>query len=54
MLSVAIRTAMVEADGRLTYPAGCGIVADSDPRSETRESTLKTRAIAQLLDGAAR
>jgi para-aminobenzoate synthetase component 1 len=54
MLSVAIRTAMVEADGRLTYPAGCGIVADSDPRAETRESTLKTRAIAQLLDGAAR
>ena len=54
MLSVAIRTAMIEADGRLTYPAGCGIVADSDPAAETRESTLKTRALAQLLQGAPR
>lgn len=54
MLSVAIRTAMREPDGSLTYAAGCGIVADSDPEAETRESTLKTRAIAQLLEGAAR
>lgn len=51
MLSVAIRTAMREADGTLTYPAGCGIVADSDPSAEARESTLKTRALAQLLEG---
>lgn len=54
MLSVAIRTALVEPDGTLTYAAGCGIVADSDPASETRESTLKTRALAQLLEGAMR
>ena len=54
MLSVAIRTAMIEASGTLRYAAGCGIVADSDPAAETRESTLKTRAIAQLLEGAAR
>jgi len=53
-LSVAIRTAMIEADGTLRYAAGCGIVADSGPREETLESTLKTRAIAQLLDGASR
>ena len=52
MLSVAIRTAMHEPDGTLTYAAGCGIVADSDPAAETRESTLKTRALAQLLEGA--
>ena len=54
MLSVAIRTAMHEPDGTLTYAAGCGIVADSDPSAETRESTLKTRALAQLLEGASR
>lgn len=54
MLSVAIRTALIEPDGTLTYAAGCGIVADSDPASETRESTLKTRALAQLLEGATR
>ena len=54
MLSVAIRTAMREADGSLTYAAGCGIVADSDPLDETRESTLKTRALAQLLEGTPR
>jgi para-aminobenzoate synthetase component 1 len=54
MLSVAIRTAMIESDGALRYAAGCGIVADSDPAEETRESTLKTRAIAQLLEGASR
>jgi para-aminobenzoate synthetase component 1 len=52
MLSVAIRTATLEADGTLRYAAGCGIVADSDPPAETRESTLKTRAVAQLLEGA--
>lgn len=54
MLSVAIRTALLEPDGTLTYAAGCGIVADSDPESETRESTLKTLALAQLLEGATR
>lgn len=54
MLSVAIRTALRDADGTLTYAAGCGIVADSDPDSEASESTLKTRALAQLLEGTAR
>ena len=54
MLSVAIRTALREPDGTLTYAAGCGIVADSDPAAEARESTLKTRALAQLLEGAPR
>jgi len=54
MLSVAIRTALRDADGTLTYAAGCGIVADSDPEAEAHESTLKTRALAQLLEGAAR
>jgi len=52
-LNVAIRTALLDPpapDGRqcLSYFAGCGIVADSDPASEVAETHAKTRAIAQL------
>jgi para-aminobenzoate synthetase component 1 len=42
-LAVAIRTAAA-ARGRVTYHAGCGIVADSDPELEFAESTVKARA----------
>ena len=32
----------------VTYHAGCGIVADSDPQAEVEETHAKARAIAQL------
>jgi para-aminobenzoate synthetase component 1 len=44
-LSIAIRTAVVR-DGRVTWSAGGGIVADSDPAEEYRETLAKARAIA--------
>ena len=52
-LNVAIRTAQLgSADSTgatcLSYLAGCGIVSDSDPRSEVEETYAKTLAIAQL------
>jgi para-aminobenzoate synthetase component I len=40
-LSVAIRTATLQADGRVDYGAGGGIVADSDPHGELAESLDK-------------
>jgi para-aminobenzoate synthetase component I len=40
-LSVAIRTATLQADGRVDYGAGGGIVADSDPQGELAESLDK-------------
>jgi para-aminobenzoate synthetase component I len=36
-LSVAIRTATLQGDGRVDYGAGGGIVADSDPQAELAE-----------------
>jgi anthranilate/para-aminobenzoate synthase component I len=53
-LNVAIRTAQIgpalHADGSrpLTYFAGCGIIADSDPESEVGETRAKLQALAQL------
>jgi para-aminobenzoate synthetase component 1 len=47
-LSVAIRTA-VASRGRVTYHAGCGIVADSDPEEELAESAAKARAFLTAL-----
>ncbi len=47
-LAVAIRTAAA-AGGRITYHAGCGIVADSDPELELAESTVKARALLAAL-----
>lgn len=47
-LSVAIRTAAV-AGGRVAYHAGGGIVADSDPESELRETSAKARAFLRAL-----
>lgn len=50
--SVAIRTATITA-ARLDYPVGAGIVADSDPVAEWRETLAKAealRSIAQIED----
>ncbi|MDA3872430.1 MAG: chorismate-binding protein [Kiritimatiellae bacterium] len=44
--NVAIRTATVHPDsGEFRYHTGCGIVWDSDPESEYRESVLKTAVL---------
>jgi para-aminobenzoate synthetase component I len=43
-LSVAIRTATVGRDGTVSYGAGGGIVADSDPAAEHAESLDKAAA----------
>ncbi len=51
-LNVAIRTATLTA-ARLDYPVGAGIVADSDPESEWRETLAKAepiRAVATIED----
>jgi para-aminobenzoate synthetase component 1 len=42
--SIAIRTAVVR-DGRIYFSAGGGIVADSDPEQEYRETLDKARAL---------
>jgi len=47
-LSVAIRTAFTDA-GRVFYSAGCGLTADSCPRSELEENLTKTAAFAKAL-----
>jgi len=44
-LSIAIRTAVIQG-GRVTWSAGGGIVADSDPEAEYRETLDKARGIA--------
>jgi anthranilate/para-aminobenzoate synthase component I len=46
-LAIAIRTALVR-DGQLTLWVGGGIVADSVPEEELRETVAKARAFAQL------
>jgi len=46
--SIAIRTAVVR-DGRIYFSAGGGIVADSDPEQEYRETLDKVRAIVDAL-----
>jgi anthranilate synthase component 1 len=43
-VAIAIRTAVLK-DGKLHAQAAAGIVADSDPQSEWRETQHKTRAI---------
>jgi anthranilate synthase component 1 len=47
-LAVAIRTAAA-AGGKVTYHAGCGIVADSKPEEELEESRVKARAFLTAL-----
>jgi len=46
--SIAIRTAVVR-DGRVYFSAGGGIVADSDPEQEYRETIDKARALIDAL-----
>jgi anthranilate/para-aminobenzoate synthase component I len=48
-LCVVIRTVLVK-DGRAYLHAGGGIVADSDPRDEYRETLDKARPLAAVLD----
>lgn len=43
--AVALRCAQVDATGDITAYAGCGIVADSDARSELLETKMKFRPI---------
>jgi len=50
-LGLPIRTAIVH-DGVVTYQAGGGIVADSDPDMELAECWLKTAALRRALDPA--
>ncbi len=49
--SIAIRTAIVR-DGRVYFSAGGGIVADSDPEQEYRETIDKARALIDALAAA--
>jgi len=46
---ICIRTAVVE-HGRLTLRAGAGIVADSDPDYEYRETVNKAAAMSRALE----
>jgi anthranilate synthase component 1 len=45
---IAIRTLLLKA-GKATLQTGAGIVADSDPRSEERETEAKARALFEAL-----
>jgi len=51
-LSIAIRTAVIQRS-RVTWSAGGGIVADSDPEAEYRETLDKARGIADAIRMAA-
>jgi para-aminobenzoate synthetase/4-amino-4-deoxychorismate lyase len=46
--NVAIRTAVIAADGAGRYGVGGGIVADSDPDAEYEEALLKARILQDL------
>ena len=46
--NVAIRTAVIDANGEGRYGVGGGIVADSDPDAEYEEAHLKGRVLADL------
>ena len=47
-LNVAIRTAVIQADGSGVYSVGSGVVADSDPVAEYQECLLKAKILDQL------
>ncbi len=51
LFNIAIRTAILEADGRAHFHAGAGIVADSDPRMEWEETLWKAAGILRAADG---
>jgi len=48
-LAITIRTASIE-DGKLTVQAGAGIVADSDPERERRETVNKAMAMERAIE----
>ncbi len=48
--NVAIRTAVIGADGQGRYGVGGGIVADSDPDAEYDEALLKARVLTDLAE----
>lgn len=49
-LAMAIRTLVLGPDGRGEYLVGGGIVADSDPETELRETAWKSTQLARLTD----
>jgi para-aminobenzoate synthetase component 1 len=50
-MNIVIRT-LVAVGGRVTFSAGGGIVADSDPEGEYQETLDKARALISALAGA--
>jgi anthranilate/para-aminobenzoate synthase component I len=49
--NIAIRTAILEADGAAHFHAGAGIVADSDPRMEWEETMWKAAGLLRAAGG---
>jgi para-aminobenzoate synthetase component 1 len=49
--NIAIRTLLIEGD-RVSFQVGGGIVADSDPESEYRETLAKGRGLSTVVEGA--
>ena len=47
--NIAIRTMLVEGD-RVSYQVGGGIVADSDPEAEYRETLHKGRGLREVIE----
>ncbi|CAN5744211.1 hypothetical protein BH24ACT2_BH24ACT2_03360 [soil metagenome] len=52
--AIAIRTMVVAPDGRASVQAGAGIVADSDPEAEEKESRSKAAALLAAVPAARR
>jgi anthranilate synthase component 1 len=48
-LAITIRTACIQGD-RMTVQAGAGIVADSDPETERRETVNKAMSVQKALE----
>lgn len=48
--NIAIRTLMTDSEGQIHCWAGCGIVADSDPEEEFRESVDKVKKLMAVLE----
>jgi para-aminobenzoate synthetase component 1 len=48
--NIAIRTLMTDSEGKIHCWAGCGIVADSDPDDEYRESVDKVQKLMNVLE----
>ncbi len=53
-MAIAIRTLVIDAEGRASVQAGAGIVADSDPESEDAECVAKSGALLSAVAGALR